>query len=430
MKTKHYNLLFLIILLFSFVQVSAQVTIGHGTAPEQGALLELKEKEVVNPDKNNISGLENSTKGILYPKVSLKASNLLTPLYGGADQGNGNWSDEATAEQKVLATGMVVYNVNPDAKNMEEGLYMWRLEEWIKLSGGIGAAQFNPVDCSAIKVNGNYVEQESVDSENSLTIELFVVKTGTYTISARSDNGYNFYISGVALDNGTLIIQVPCQGKPEAVGIDKLTVEGINLVDGCEPEVEVVSAVADYSLNCNSIVVNGNYLKGKVLDGSHTITVNVSVSKIGSYEISTPLTSGISFVAKGVFPTTGTHQIILLGSGKPTVNADFPVTVHSNTTDGNTTCSALIPITLPAMTFAVIGSGIYSWNEGARKNAITNGGVSFGMNGIVRIESFTQLWSTTNRSDATIGYRMAMGQTLKNLMSYCILLIVLNRLLT
>ncbi len=221
MKTKHYNLLFLIILLFSFVQVSAQVTIGHGTAPEQGALLELKEKEVVNPDKNNISGLENSTKGILYPKVSLKASNLLTPLYGGADQGNGNWSDEATAEQKVLATGMVVYNVNPDAKNMEEGLYMWRLEEWIKLSGGIGAAQFNLTinadrgQMEHVLINLIKNAWEAIGDRREPCIKISVMKDsiGTTIISV-SDNG-----CGIDIEKIDKIFMPFYTTKPNGSGI-------------------------------------------------------------------------------------------------------------------------------------------------------------------------------------------------------------------
>jgi len=403
MKTKLTVLLMSFLLLMQgFTFLEAQVTIGNGSMPEKGALLELKEKNATNPDANNILSLENSFKGFLYPKVSLKAWNQLTPLYGGTDDGNGNWTDESTDQEKLLATGMVVYNVNEDALDLDEGLYMWRIEEWVKLSGGMGQAQFDPVDCSDVKVNGYYVEGQDVAGSEYLTIKLNVKKEGSFAISGTTGNGYSFYVSGVALEKGPLVVNVPCQGTPSLVQTDNLILTGIELVAGCTPQITVNTATATYTINCSNITVAGKYLKGTSLTTSNTITVSLNVSVAGSYAITTPVTNGISFSNSGEL-SVGNQIVTLYGNGNPTVNNDFPITINTNSPEGNTTCSTVIPVTLPAMTYAIIGSGDYSWNNNYRKSAFNSS--SFGPNGSVRIERLTQLWETSDVNTAATRIR-------------------------
>jgi hypothetical protein len=53
------------------------------------------------------------------------------------------------------------------------------------------------------------------------------------------------------------------------------------------------------------------------------------------------------------------------------------------------------------MTYAVIGStDVYSWATAAREKALTSGGTSFGLNGVVKIKSLKQAWQTTDRTSA------------------------------
>ncbi len=400
MKTKLTVLLMSFLLLMQgFTFLEAQVTIGDGSTPEKGALLELKEKNASSPVADNILSLENSFKGFLYPKVSLKAWNQLTPLYGGTDDGNGNWTDESTDQEKLLATGMVVYNVNEEATDLDEGLYMWRIEEWVKLSGGMGQAQFDPVDCSAVKVNGYYVEGKDVAGSEYLTIKLNVKKAGSFSISAASGNGYSYYISGVALEKGPLTVNVPCQGTPSLVQTDDLVLTGVDLVAGCTPQVTVNTATATYSINCSSIEVKGRYLKGTALTASNYITVSINVSVAGSYYITTPLTNGIRFSSVAGELALGTQVVTLYGEGTPTVNLDFPIEINTNSPEGNTTCTAAIPVTLPRLTYALIGNnGTYSWS-GIRRTALTNG-TSFGPDGIVKTLGLSELWSTNSATTA------------------------------
>jgi len=119
------KLLLTVFVFIPFFQLSAQVAIGTVTKAEDGALLEVKEKQVDNPNGSNMASLENSKKGILFPKVMLVAKDQLAPLYG---KPTGN----PDATSCLRATGMVVYNVNKDATNLEVGFYYWDGEMWLR----------------------------------------------------------------------------------------------------------------------------------------------------------------------------------------------------------------------------------------------------------------------------------------------------------
>jgi hypothetical protein len=196
-----------------------------------------------------------------------------------------------------------------------------------------------------------------------------------------------------------MIINIPCQGTPTAVRTDNLLFEGVTLATGCQPSITVLSPAASYSLNCASIVVHGDYLKGTPLNANNKIEIKVTVAAAGSYHITAPLTNGIRFSGDGSL-IVGTQTIYLSGSGTPTVNANFTISIEANTPQGNATCSATIPITLPTMTYAIIGtSSIYSWVP--RINALTNSN-NFGPNGTVKLASAfgAPIWSTNSAAIA------------------------------
>ncbi len=390
----NYHIILYILVMLGFSQiVNAQVTVGVGEKSEQYATLQIKDIEKSNTTPRDITANKG---GFMLPRVRLENKHQLLPFYTG---------DTTAVEYKAAKIehrGLYVYNLTDDnERDLYPGLNQWDGQQWNNFQGKMGNAIFDPVNCSDIEVNGIYVQGTAPTSANYLSIHLNVKKTGAFSISAPTGNGYSFYVSGVAMSEGWMTVELPCQGTPVNSQKDKLIFSGIGLVLGCEPEIEVSSKVADYSLNCSSVVVKGQYIKGTPLVVSNIITLNVNVTTAGSYNISTPLTNGIRFSASGNF-TPGTHTVTLVGSGIPTLNSDFPITINANTPQGNNTCSTIIPLTLPAMTYAVIGSGsTYSWNSPARSQALTNGGISFGPNGIVKIKSFTQLWGTSAVGTAT-----------------------------
>jgi hypothetical protein len=119
-KKTHLKSMFLLsgifcILLCSHVQ--AQVTIGSLINPNQGALLDLKEKE---GQENNTT----ATKGLLLPRVNLTDMNKLYPMLpAGYNQ---------FKRDKHIA--MIVYNTNycPDNKDIYDptGLRIWDGNRW------------------------------------------------------------------------------------------------------------------------------------------------------------------------------------------------------------------------------------------------------------------------------------------------------------
>ncbi|GHV16309.1 hypothetical protein FACS1894169_09830 [Bacteroidia bacterium] len=388
------------------MNLSAQVTIGSGISPERGALLDHKETDATNPT-SDVTSLENATKGVLYPKVFLRDAAKLTPLYGGVDTGGGVWSDNATADEKLKATGMVVYNVNPKAINMDEGLYMWNMDEWVKLNQD-GAAVIGPVDCSAIRINGSYIEGTPVTGNEYLEIDLDVTKKGSFVIAALSGNGYSFFYTGVALETGRITVKVPAQGTPALVRTDELKFSGISLVAGCEPKITVQEKIAEYEMVCSATVVQGQYVKNRTLqNGTHVITMQINVSQSGSYNIYTETKNGIYFKGSGSFASAGRQTVILQGYGKPTINEDIQLTIKANTPLSSLECSAIIPVTLPAMKYAIIGATDlynYSWNGGPRENAL-KAARNFGADGVVKMESpLSSLWNVGTNLGNAVNY--------------------------
>lgn len=390
----------LLLTFFSFATLGAQVTIGSGIAPEKGALLQLKEKDAPDGEATAATG------GLLLPRVVLTEKTELYPMFlrnpGEPNSGpNPDYSANKDALDKVH-TGLIVYNLSEDgAKDLCRGLNQWDGQQWKCLQTQTDRVISAPVECSEIVIKGAYVEGKSVDVGNSMEITLDVKKAGIFVISATSANGYSFYQSGATLSTGKQTIRLSCSGKPVREGIDQLLFEGISLEAGCQPEVTVSSSPAVYAVNCSSIAIKGRYLKGTSLTSENLITMKVTVSSPGSYMIETPETQGISFHADGKFNNTGTFTVTLSGRGTPTINTDFPVTVLANTPQGNNSCIATIPVTLPSMTYAVIGrsNNTYTWDSGPRKSALANG-QSFGPDGVVRIMAFTPLWITEDVNTA------------------------------
>jgi hypothetical protein len=93
---------------------------------------------------------------------------------------------------------------------------------------------------------------------------------------------------------------------------------------------------------CNQPIINGTYMAGIALSAANTVTVAVTVAKVGSYNIVTNTTGGISFNGKGTFTALGTQTIVLTGSGTPAASGAYSFT------PGTTGCSFAITVAAAA----------------------------------------------------------------------------------
>src|SRR6476469_4184393 len=69
--------------------------------------------------------------------------------------------------------------------------------------------------------------------------------------------------------------------------------------------------------SCASTIVSGNYRSGDTLTSANTITLHVTVTVRGQYNITTDTVDGIYFMARGRFDRTGDQTVTLSGKGIP-----------------------------------------------------------------------------------------------------------------
>lgn len=339
---------------FNFI-ASAQVTIGSGETPERGAGLQLKEWTEQSPDGNNLTTLANSTKGLLFPKVLLKKYNELAPLYGE--------NDSSTTQEKLKATGMVVYNVNPDAEGLDEGFYFWNGYEWAPFGSGSSIAEFEPISCDNIRIFGTYTKGEPLaPNANYISMEVNVTKKGSYVIVVTTDsnNGYYFSTSGTFLNTGKYTIILPGAGTPLNSGTDILKYiinnEPYTGMDACAKSITVEDKKPDYTFSCSTITVSTNLTVNTPSTTNDIIKMRITapLSAAGAtYVIETDEINGLSFSGEGII-NGGTQIVTLYANGTPTISGNHTFTIRTNSTSSDATCTAEVTVVGRSMSVLIL----------------------------------------------------------------------------
>jgi len=111
-------LLLVILVSIAYLNTNAQITIGSGTEPKVGALLDLKQ---------NYNTEENSNSGLLLPRVNLEKKSELYPMFSPGDY-------LYTQDEKTKHTGLIVYNLTTDTdEDLCPGPYIWEGNTWKRL---------------------------------------------------------------------------------------------------------------------------------------------------------------------------------------------------------------------------------------------------------------------------------------------------------
>lgn len=115
-RTKTTKLLIVLCLVLAINTASkAQVTIGMGSPPLDGVVLQLKQND--NKD-------ENSNKGLILPRVDLEVEDKLYPMLKDNAEYN---ADPSTLDKSHI--GLVVYNTTKN-ETFCPGLYVWDTKLW------------------------------------------------------------------------------------------------------------------------------------------------------------------------------------------------------------------------------------------------------------------------------------------------------------
>ncbi len=211
------------------------------------------------------------------------------------------------------------------------------------VGASVGAATYtlggSPGSCSGAVVNGLYTQGAALTAANTVTLQVNVTAVGTYNLGAASINGMVFTGSGVFTSTGVQTITLSGIGIPVAAGIFNAT--ATNGTSSCTFSITVLPAGggAVFTLNgapgsCSGAVVNGTYTAGTTLTATNTVTLQVTVTTIGPYTISTNTVNGISFIKTGIFTVTGPQPVTLNGTGTPAAAGTF----NFNATAGTSIC--------------------------------------------------------------------------------------------
>ena len=99
---------------------------------------------------------------------------------------------------------------------------------------------------------------------------------------------------------------------------------------------------------CSVAVVSGQYHASVALGSDNTIGVQVNVTKVGQYTISTTNVNGVQFSAIGKFISTGMQTLTLQGIGNPAAKGNF-----AYNTQGTSGCTFLLIVTENPLDYAV-----------------------------------------------------------------------------
>ncbi len=199
-------------------------------------------------------------------------------------------------------------------------------------------------DCLPKTVGGAYVVGIALAGANNyIDVQVDVTTIGSYVIYTDTVNGMYFRGSGSFTTTGLNTVRIKGNGTPLNVGISNFVVTyGITQ---CVVSITTVSSLAVFTLDgapgsCMNATVAGTYTAGTPLNAGNTVTINVTVTTAGAYNIATTVSNGMIFTGSGTL-ATGAQTIILSGVGSTPATSgptNIPVTA------GGTNCSFTIDV--------------------------------------------------------------------------------------
>lgn len=205
----------------------------------------------------------------------------------------------------------------------------------------VGTLGTTAAACTPANVNGTYtVGTALVSTTNTVQVQVNVTTAGVFSISTNTVDGITFAASGTFSTPTTTLVTLNGTGTPTSSGTKVFTVTfGAST---CTFSVPVIGSTgpAVFSANCATASPNGIYQVGTALTASNTITLPVTVTTAGTYNLSTTLTNGMVFTGSGSLTLVST-SITLTGSGTPAT-----ATISNIPAPGTTACN--IPITVVA----------------------------------------------------------------------------------
>lgn len=221
-------------------------------------------------------------------------------------------------------------------------------------------------ECLPKNVLGIYeVGTALVGTENYIEVQVDVTETGSYSITTDLVNGMRFSAAGFFSNTGLITVKLRGTGTPVTEGISLFNIS----YDGTQCKVAVTvlpeggGDPAEFTLNaaanaCLSYNLAGTYAAGVPLGAGNTVTLNVTVTTPGTYNITTTMVNGMTFSGSGVLTATGAGTIQLTASGTPANGGttNIPVTYGASSCGFDVNVAAAASFTVNCNTAVVNGT--------------------------------------------------------------------------
>ena len=216
--------------------------------------------------------------------------------------------------------------------------------------GGAAVYSFAGAGCTGFVLGGTYVSGVPMTATNTVTIPITVTTAGTYNITTTA-NGVTFSGSGM-LTTATTTVMLTATGTPAnsatAVNTNYPLNSGTSTCSFTVPYAATPAAgPAVFSFNCGAVspVINGTYTVGVPMTASNSITIPITLTTAGTYNITVAAVNGVSFSSMGSLPA-GANSVTLLASGTGTATAAPFTNFTANA--GASNCMFTIPFAPPA----------------------------------------------------------------------------------
>jgi len=172
--------------------------------------------------------------------------------------------------------------------------------------------------CTGAVQSGTYTSGIAMNpATNFITIPVTVQTAGTYSVISTTVNNVTFSSgAGVFSSAGPSSIILRATGTP-SISATPVTSTNYAIVatNTCNFDVTYAAtpAPAGFTFNCPAVVANGTYQQGVAMAPSNTLTVPVTVTSGGSYNISS-VANGVTFSGSGILPATPAAQTITLNA--------------------------------------------------------------------------------------------------------------------
>ncbi len=181
-----------------------------------------------------------------------------------------------------------------------------------------------------------------------ITLLVDVSQAGTYSLSTTLLNGLTFTASGsfTATGNGQPLI-LRATGTPTTAGTNTYNFSTTTPVaSSCafDLTVQAAPAPAAFTFNCAGANALGTYQVGTAMTAANTMTVPITVTAGGSYNITTTV-NGVTFAGANVLPATPASQTITLNATGTATAGASPSTIFTLSGGGGASCAVTVPFT-------------------------------------------------------------------------------------